>query len=85
MNKTLKGTENWNVLDLEILGFDFYLISYSLQIIFYLVIYFISNSKTVKLLQSVLNKAVKGTESLNALDLQFCGVDFPLLIIPVYK
>lgn len=85
MNKTLKGTENWNVLDLEILGFDFYLISYSLQIIFYLVIYFISNSKIVKLLQSVLNKAVKGTESLNALDLQFCGVYFPLLIIPVYK
>lgn len=85
MNKTLKGTENWNVLDLEIWGFDFYLISYSLQIIFYLVIYFISNSKIVKLLQSVLNKAVKGTESLNALDLQFCGVDFPLLIIPVYK
>lgn len=85
MNKTLKGTENWNVLDLEILGFDFHLISYSLQIIFYLVIYFISNSKIVKLLQSVLNKAVKGTESLNALDLQFCGVDFPLLIIPVYK
>lgn len=85
MNKTLKGTENWNVLDLESLGFDFYLISYSLQIIFYLVIYFISNSKIVKLLQSVLNKAVKGTESLNALDLQFCGVDFPLLIIPVYK
>lgn len=85
MNKTLKGTENWNVLDLEILGFDFYLISYSLQIIFYLVIYFISNSKIVKLLQSVLNKAVKGTESLNALGLQFCGVDFPLLIIPVYK
>lgn len=85
MNKTLKGTENWNVLDLEILGFDFYLISYSLQIIFYLVIYFISNSKIVKLLQSVLNKAVKGTESLNALDLQFCGVDFPLLILPVYK
>lgn len=85
MNNTLKRTENWNVLDLEILGFDFYLISYSLQIILYLVIYFISNSNIVKLLQSVLNKAVKGTESLNALDLQFCGVDFPLLIIPVYN
>lgn len=85
MNNTLKRTENWNVLDLEILGFGFYLISYSLQIILYLVIYFISNSNIVKLLQSVLNKAVKGTESLNALDLQFCGVDFPLLIIPVYN
>lgn len=85
MNNTLKGTENWNVLNLEILGFDFYLISYSLQIIFYLVIYLISNSKIVKLLQSVLNKAVKGTESLNALYLQFCGVDFSLLIIPVYN